>query len=58
MGFIQRERLRDISVIASPMGHKLYLYLGFDEVGSFDIQAPGEDEKVTLVAMMYKSLGH
>ncbi|KAK4449886.1 hypothetical protein QBC34DRAFT_83963 [Podospora aff. communis PSN243] len=54
MTLAHQERLTDISVMASPMGHELYHWLGFESVGTFTIQVPGEEEKLTLVAMMYR----
>lgn len=54
MEFIRAEKLKDISVMASPMGFELYMALGFDRVGTFYIQVPGEDERLTLEAMMYR----
>jgi len=54
MDLVRRESLKDISVMASPMGYQLYLWLGFDRVGTFHIQVPGEEERLTLEAMMYK----
>ncbi|KAK3940278.1 hypothetical protein QBC46DRAFT_364202 [Diplogelasinospora grovesii] len=52
---IQREGLKDISVMASPMGYALYTHLGFETVAKFYIQVPGEKERLTIVAMMYKA---
>jgi len=54
MKLAHRETLKDISVMASPMGYELYTWLGFKRAGSFSIQVPGEDEKLTLEAMMYR----
>lgn len=54
MELVRRDFLNDMSVMASPMGHELYLWLGFDQVGTFYIQVPGEDEKLVLQAMMYR----
>ncbi|KAK0627476.1 hypothetical protein B0T14DRAFT_136459 [Immersiella caudata] len=51
MALAHEESLADISVMASPMGYKLYKWLEFDSVGNFPIQVPGEEEKLTLVAM-------
>ena len=53
MTLAHEESLSDISVMASPMGYELYKWLGFDRVDNFTIQVPGEEEKLTLVAMMY-----
>ncbi|KAK3390098.1 hypothetical protein B0H63DRAFT_464781 [Podospora didyma] len=50
---VREERLKDMSVMASPMGYGLYTKLGFETVATFPIQVPGEEEKLTLVAMMY-----
>ncbi|KAK4183082.1 hypothetical protein QBC35DRAFT_130313 [Podospora australis] len=54
MDLVRRENLKDISVMASPMGADLYNWLGFDTCGTFYIQVPGEEERLTLQAMMYK----
>ncbi|GAB1319222.1 N-acetyltransferase domain-containing protein [Madurella fahalii] len=48
-----RDSLKDISVMASPMGYNLYTWLGFKKVATFYIQVPGEEERVVLQAMMY-----
>lgn len=56
MELVRRDSLKDLSVMASPMGHELYLWLGFEKVGIFCIQVPGEEEKLVLKAMMYKPL--
>ncbi|KAK1754147.1 hypothetical protein QBC47DRAFT_302927 [Echria macrotheca] len=47
------DSLRDMSVMASPMGRLLYGQLGFQAIGTFYIQVPGEAEKLTLEAMMW-----
>jgi GNAT superfamily N-acetyltransferase len=54
MDRVRKEGLKDLSVMASPMGYELYTWLGFDHVGSFTIQVPGEEEKIVLEAMMYR----
>lgn len=54
MELARRDSLNDISVMASPMGYALYTWLGFDCLGTFVIQVPGEDEKVVLRAMIYR----
>jgi hypothetical protein len=56
MELVRRDSLKDMSVMASPMGHELYTWLGFERVGTFYIQVPGEDERLALQAMMYKPL--
>ncbi|KAK0744839.1 hypothetical protein B0T21DRAFT_325749 [Apiosordaria backusii] len=53
MKLAHQERLQDISVMASPMGYGLYTWLGFGSVGTFYIQVPGEEERLTLQAMKY-----
>ena len=57
MELVRREKLQDMSVMASPMGSDLYTWLGFDTCGTFYIQVPGEEERLTLQAMMYKPPG-
>ncbi|KAM7200099.1 hypothetical protein V8F20_005520 [Naviculisporaceae sp. PSN 640] len=54
METVRRERLKDMSVMASPMGYELYTWLGFHCVERFYIQVPGEEERLTLEAMIYK----
>jgi len=54
MELVCQEGLKDMSVMASPMGYELYKSLGWDVVGTFWIQVPGEEEKLVLRAMMYK----
>lgn len=49
-----RESLKEISVMASPMGFELYTWLRFAERGSFFVQVPGEEEKLELRAMRYR----
>ena len=56
MDVIRRESLKDISVMASPMGYYLYARLGFDHIATVIIQVPGEEEKLTLQAMKYDSV--
>lgn len=56
MDVIRRETLKDISLMASPMGYHLYARLGFDHVTTVIIQVPGEEEKLTLQAMKYDSV--
>lgn len=46
-----------ISVFASPMGEKLYSRLGFKELAVVVVQVEGEEEKVSILAMLYTS-GH
>ncbi|KAK0665619.1 hypothetical protein QBC41DRAFT_11734 [Cercophora samala] len=53
MKLVHKERLSDISVMASPMGYSLYTWLGFGLVGTFSIQVAGEEEMLTLHAMKY-----
>lgn len=55
MELVRKESLKDMSVMASPMGHELYTWLGFEHLGTFYIQVPGEDEKLVMQAMMYRS---
>lgn len=42
-----------ISVFASPMGEKLYAHLGFKELAVVVVQVKGEEEKVSITAMLY-----
>ena len=54
MNLVDKERLANLSVMASPMGFKLYTWLGFERVDSFIIRVPGEESFLTLQAMMYR----
>lgn len=56
MDLVRKEALKDLSVMASPMGYQLYKSLGFELAGTFFIQVPGEEERVVLQAMMYRPL--
>ena len=51
---VRRDALNDMSVMASPMGHRLYTRLRFEEAGTFYVQVPGEEERLVLRAMVYK----
>jgi ribosomal protein S18 acetylase RimI-like enzyme len=53
MELVRKDALRDMSVMASPMGYHLYKWLGFERVGTFYVQVPGEEERLVLQAMMY-----
>ncbi|KAK3688255.1 hypothetical protein B0T22DRAFT_511595 [Podospora appendiculata] len=53
MELMRRDSLNSISVMASPMGSQLYTWLGFANIGTFYIQVAGEEEKLTMEAMMY-----
>jgi ribosomal protein S18 acetylase RimI-like enzyme len=55
MELVRRDSLKDLSVMASPMGYDLYMWLGFERVGTFYIQVPGEEEMLVLQAVMYRS---
>jgi ribosomal protein S18 acetylase RimI-like enzyme len=54
MELVMRDALNDMSVMASPMGNELYTWLGFENVGTFHIQIPGESQRLVLHAMMYR----
>lgn len=54
MNLVLTDSLKDMSVMASPMGYSLYRRLGFEKVATFYIQVPGEEERVVMQAMMYK----
>lgn len=47
------ERKQPVTVFASPMGQKLYIYLGFEYLGTVPVQVEGEDEKLSIGAMVY-----
>src|SRR5262249_13444987 len=42
-----------ISVFCSPMGHPLYLHLGWRDVATVTVQVEREDEKLVIPAMIY-----
>ncbi len=50
----QDDALHGMSVMASPMGYRLYTRLRFEEAGTFYVQVPGEEERLVLRAMVYK----
>ncbi|KAK1836858.1 hypothetical protein QBC39DRAFT_367062 [Podospora conica] len=50
----ESEALKDVSVMASPMGFGLYKHLQFTELEAFDVHIPGEEERLTLRAMIYR----
>lgn len=54
MELVRKDALKDMTVMASPMGHKLYTWLGFERVATFYIQVPGDEESVVLQAMIYR----
>ncbi|KAK7703215.1 hypothetical protein SLS64_009191 [Diaporthe eres] len=47
------ERKQPVTLFASPMGQKLYTHLGFDYLGTVPVQVEGEDEKLSIGAMIY-----
>ncbi len=53
---VRREGLKDLSVMASPMGYWLYSWLGFEHVRTFYVHVLGdiEGEELTLEAMKYQ----
>jgi hypothetical protein len=53
MSTAQKEHLA-LTVMASPMGSRLYTHLGFRSLGKRDVQVPGEEEKVQLEAMVFE----
>lgn len=44
-----------VSVFGSPMGKKLYAYLGFSELATITVQAEGEEAKLYIAAMVYEA---
>ena len=44
----------DIWTEASPMGLALYLGLGFEEVGSFEVMVEGDDERVSMPVLVLR----
>lgn len=47
-----REQGRAVTLFASPLGRPLYTSLGFSYVGTVDVQVEGEEEKLSLGAMV------
>ena len=52
MVVVLKDGLNGRSATASPMGFQLYSSLGFVGVHTFHIQVPGEEEKLTLEAVV------
>lgn len=54
-------RARDDDVVvtlyASPMGFPLYSAIGFQHLGDITVRVPGEEESITLNAMVYTPEG-
>lgn len=48
-----RARKEPVTLFASPMGQKLYTRLEFDYLGTVPVQVEGEDEKLSIGAMIY-----
>ena len=53
---LSREKLKVLTVLAGPMGRKLYTKTCFYEQGTVDVQVDGEDEKATFSAMVCNSI--
>lgn len=49
-----REQERSVSLIASPMGRPLYSSVGFSYEGTVNIQTEGEEEKLSVGAMLFR----
>lgn len=49
-----REQKRSVTLIASPMGRPLYSSLGFSYEGTVNIQTEGEEEKLSVAAMVFR----
>lgn len=49
-----REQKRSVTLIASPMGRSLYSSLGFSYEGTVIIQTEGEEEKLSVGAMVFR----
>ena len=43
-----------ITLFCSPMAQKLYAHLGFKLLGTFPVQVDGEEEKVSVAAMVFQ----
>lgn len=52
MGYA-RERGEPVTLLSSPIGQKLYSYLGFDYFGTVTVQIAGEVERLAIGAMVY-----
>ncbi len=55
MGFAKDENAY-VSVFGSPMGKELYESLGFRELESIEVRAPGEKQTLSISAMTYPGL--
>jgi ribosomal protein S18 acetylase RimI-like enzyme len=54
-GIVMAERAGvNISVFASPMGKRLYKNLGFRRVATVLVRADGEEESISIEAMIYR----
>jgi predicted acetyltransferase len=53
---LERARAQGVptTVLASPMGYKLYISLGFKAVGMFIVRIEGEEEKLDIGAMEHR----
>lgn len=49
-----REQKRSVTLIASPMGRPLYSSVGFSYEGTVTIQTEGEEEKLSVGAMLFR----
>lgn len=49
-----REQKRSVTLIASPMGRPLYSSVGFSYEGTVHIQTEGEEEKLSVGAMLFR----
>lgn len=55
-----RERGVPVTVLASPMGEKIYGHLGFQYLGSVPVQVEGEEGKLSIGCWVYhaSAAGH
>ncbi len=42
-----------VTLLSSPMGHSLYSSLGFADIATVTVQVEGEEEKLSIRAMVY-----
>ena len=52
---LAKEKNLPITLFSSPMGQKLYTYLGFDLLSTVTVQVKGEDQSISIGVMRFCS---
>ena len=52
---LAKERNMAVTLFSSPVGQQVYTHLGFKLLGTVIVQVEGEEEKVSIGAMLYES---